>query len=273
MAEAWTKKEIEHHRKVLKKLYVQENKTISEIADKLGISQSTVFDRMKKLSIKSTPYLKKHYRNSRTGVKIPSKFSADLAEFIGIMLGDGSLTHFQVVVTLGNKEIVYARYVCDLIKKLFGIEAKIGVRVTGYCDVYIGSVRLTSYLFKMGLVRNKVKSQVDVPVWIMTKPEYMRACLRGFFDTDGSVYKLRFGNQISLCNASLPLLKSLQLMLLRLEYRPSSISLKNVYLTRRQDLKRFFEEIGSNHPKKRNRLKRLVEDNMRRSDSGYSRRL
>lgn len=115
--------------------------------------------------------------------------------------------------------------------------------------------------YLMGLVSNKTKKQVDVPRWIFKKPQYMKACLRGFFDTDGSVYKLKFGNQISLCNTSKPLLRSLQGMLLTLKYKPSSVSGKNLYLTRREDLNRFYLEIGSNNSPKNRRLTEIVRKN------------
>ena len=107
--------------------------------------------------------MKKNYLKKRNDVKIPNKRSEDLAEFFGIMLGDGHVSHFQVVVSLGNKEEIYAEHVSMLIKKIFKTNAKISLRSTGYRDVYLGSVDITSWLLKQGLVSNKVKSQVDVP--------------------------------------------------------------------------------------------------------------
>ena len=101
-----------------------------------------------------------------------------------------------------------------LITKIFKTKAKISLRSTGYRDVYLGSVVITSWLLKEGLVFNKVKSQVDIPRWIFKKPEFIRRFLRGFFDTDGSIYELRFGIQISLSNKSQPLLQSLHKLLL-----------------------------------------------------------
>src|ERR1019366_69525 len=102
---------------------------------------------------------------------------------------------------------------------------------------------ITSWLLKEGLVNNKVKSQVDIPKWIFKKPEFMQRFLRGFFDTDGSIYKLKFGIQISLSNKSQPMLKSLQRMLFKLGYNPSAVSADRVYLTGIPDVKRFFAEI------------------------------
>lgn len=199
--------------------------------------------------IKTIPEHKENYRNIRTDLKIPKHFSKELAEFIGIMLGDGKISHFQTLVTLGNKELHYARYVRDLMEHLFLVRPKILTRATGYHDVCIGSVLLTGWLISQGLVTHKVKYQVDAPEWLFSKKEYMKMCLRGFFDTDGSVYKLLFGIQLSFTNHSVPLLTSLQSMLLRLQYSPSRISSHKVYLTKKEDIERFFREIQPQNSK------------------------
>src|SRR3989344_3154088 len=50
-------------------------------------------------------------------ILIPS-FSSDLAEFIGIVLGDGGITSRQVVITLHkDDDRDYAEYVVGLVKK------------------------------------------------------------------------------------------------------------------------------------------------------------
>lgn len=173
------------------------------------------------------------------------------------MLGDGHVSHFQTVVTLGTKELEYVHYVASLMESLFGVSATILVRQDGYRDVYIGSVALTTWLRSKGLVHNKVASQVDVPSWIFAKTEFITAFLRGFFDTDGSVYGLRHGIQISLTNRSLLLLHSLRSMLITLQYRPSEVGSWRVYLTRRPEIRRFFAEIQPANTKHLRRYKHI----------------
>ena len=243
MAARWSTSEEETHKSELERLYVNENKSIAEIAKVLRLGQSTVFQRLQRLGIKSTPESKRGYNNVRRDIQIPKEYSASLAEFFGIMLGDGHLSSFQTVVTLGTKELEYVEYVAVRMRALFGVSASIFVRQDGYRDVYLGSSALTAWLKKEGLVHNKVASQVDVPSWIFGNQEYMISFLRGFFDTDGSIYKLRYGIQISLTNKSLPMLHSLRSMLLTLQYKPSEVSSWRVYLTRKTDIERFFNEI------------------------------
>src|SRR3989338_7696165 len=146
MARRWTKQEENKYHFELFDLYVKQNKNLREVSKILNISEQAVFRRLKRLGIKTEPHLKKNYLKKRTDVKIPNKYSEDLAEFFGIMLGDGHLSHFQVVVSLGNKEEKYAKHVRSLIKKIFKAGVKISVRSNGYRDVYLGSVAVTSWL-------------------------------------------------------------------------------------------------------------------------------
>jgi hypothetical protein len=258
MARRWNKKEEKKYRDELLDLYVKKNKSLGEIALILGIAEQTVFQRLCRLEIKTTPYLKENYLLKPKCVKIPKKYSSDMAEFFGIMLGDGHLSHFQVQVNLGTKEMEYAEYVRKLIGDIFKTNPKIAIRAKGYRDVYFGSTVVTSWLFKEGLVSNKVKAQVDIPKWIFTRKDFMNSFLRGFFDTDGSVYKLKYGIQISLTNHSRPLLVSLHKMLFALRYSSSVVNTHNIYITKRADLERFFNEIQPKNPKHTRRFKSFV---------------
>jgi DNA-binding transcriptional regulator WhiA len=264
MARKWTRDEKKFYRFQLIKLYIEENKTINEIGLILDISPSGVFDRLKRLNIPTIPQNKEKYRNQRSDIIIPNH-SNDLAEFIGIMLGDGHLSHFQTTVTLGSKEISYAQYVGELMKYLFGSMAHISLQNKEYRIVYIGSTQITDWLQVEGLVFNKVKSQVDVPNWIFEKDTYMERFIRGFFDTDGSVYELKYGIQISFTNRSRPLLRSLQQILLALNYNVSAISGYQLYITQIDDIRRFFREIAPKNLKHVERFKTFITryDNIR----------
>lgn len=243
MARRWNKTEENFYRNELRELYVRQNKTIAEIGALLKVSEKTVFDRLNRLGIPTNPKGKMGYCNRSRTVVIPKSRSEKLSEFYGIMLGDGHISRFQIVVTLGTKELSYVEYVAALMSELFDAKPTILVRKDGYRDVYFGSVDLIKYLKADGFVTNKVKYQVDIPEWIFEKKEWMNSFVRGFFDTDGSVYKLRFGIQVSFTNKSARLLISLHKMLIALGYNPSAISTDRIYLTRRKDLTKFFSEI------------------------------
>lgn len=258
MARRWTTDEENKYRAELIRLYVRENRSLKEVAKVLKIAEQTVFQRLNRLDIPTRPDLKTNYRNRRSDIIFPTVRSESLAEFFGIMLGDGHVSRFQILVTLGNKEESYAQHVCALMKKLFGASPSIGIRKTGYRDVYLGSVALAKWLFTEGLVSHKVAAQVRTPRWIFAKKKYMTAFLRGFFDTDGSVYKLKYGTQVSFTNMSKPLLRDLQEMLRALGYGASGISGNSVYLTKNADVRRFFREAGPANTKHRRRFAQCV---------------
>jgi intein/homing endonuclease len=249
MARKWTKEEVEKYKKELQYFYIKENKSIAEISTLLGISEKTVFKRLQRLNIKTNPSKKLGFRNKRNDIIIPKNYSENLAEVFGILLGDGHISKSQVLITLGSKEESYGKYVQKLFGKVFKCRVNQSIRNGGYLDMYIGSVELAGWFIKNGMVHHKVKSQVNCPLWIRENEKYIKRFLRGFFDTDGTVYKLRFGAQIAFTNASLPLLQSTRNMLLYLKYSPSLISSQKVYLTRRENLDRFFKEINPKNQK------------------------
>lgn len=241
----WTIREENKKRKELHELYVKQNKAIGEIGKILKIAESTVFDRMIRLGIPSTPERKANFCNRNTNVVIPKDLSPQLAEFIGILLGDGHLSKYQVWITVADIDKDYLFYILGLAKKLFKAEPNYFHRSKyPVNDIFIGSAALVNYFQDMGLVFNKVQQQVDVPKWIWSNSDYKKAFLKGFFDTDGSVYKLRFDVQMAFCNRSLFLLNSTRRMLMDLDFHPSKISCYNIYLTRKIDLRRYALEVG-----------------------------
>lgn len=241
----------------LQDLYITQNKTIGEIGKILNLAEATVYDRLLRLNIKPDRSKKKNSHSSPA--TIPYIHTKSLAEFFGVMLGDGHLTTYQVAVTLGNKELDYVNYVSNLIKKVFNVSPKIGIRPRGYYVVYFGSTKVVKWLQSNGLVFNKVRDQVKAPDWIFKKHFLMEGFLKGFFDTDGSVYRVRFGVQLSFSNKSLRLLKDVFNSLTLLDYHPSKISRSQVYLTKRKYVLKFFKHISPANIKHRQRFEEFVK--------------
>jgi len=239
-------------------LYVIQNKPISQIGKILHLAESTVYDRLLRLSIKPDRSRKKGF-NCVSPATIPCIHTRSLAEFIGVMLGDGHLTSSQVAVTLGNKELDYVNYISSLITKLFNVIPKILIRPRGYYVVYFGSVKVVRWLKSNGLVFNKVKEQVKAPDWIFRKEFLMEGFLKGFFDTDGSVYRLRFGVQLAFTNRSLPLLEDIYNCLSLLNYHPSKISRSQVYVTRKKCVLKFLKHVSPANIKHRQRFEEFVK--------------
>jgi len=118
---------------------------------------------------------------------LPKKLNIELAEFCGILLGDGGITKEQVTVTLNSEaDKEYVEYVNNLGSSLFSDKPTISKRKNCKAtDVRFSGKQLVEYLVKRGLkVGNKVRQQVDVPDWIKDSNLYRVACLKGLIDTD-----------------------------------------------------------------------------------------
>ncbi len=210
----------------------------------------------------------------RKSIKQPARSSL-LAEFIGIMLGDGCLSsRFQVEVAFNTKtDKKHGLYIQHVFQKLFHVSAPIRHRSEGYGGSIVASSRaLVEYLQTVGLIAgNKVHHQVDVPSWILENQIYQRACLRGLMDTDGSVYWYThrvYGHSyshVALCftNHSRPLLASVERMLLDYGFRPRRRP-HAVFLHRQEDVKRYFQIIGTSNPKHRRRFQDRPKEVIRR---------
>ena len=205
----------------------------------------------------------------RKVIRRPRK-SALLAEFVGIMLGDGCLSgRFQVGVSFNSAtDRAYGAYLQDLFQRLFAVSATIQPhsKTCGW-TVVASSRALVEHLQVLGLVQgNKVLHQVDVPTWILRKPSYRKACLRGLIDTDGSVYRYEhkvYGRKyahLALCftNRSHPLLRFMEETLTLNGYHPTVTGF-HVSLYRRAEVERYFDDIGTQNAKHLQRYQTYIQ--------------
>lgn len=245
MPKLWSQSEATSRRGELEKLYIRNNLPLKDVAWRLGLSQAGIYYRLRRLNIPIIRSRKPGFNNIRQDVVMPTNYSPELAEFIGIFLGDGGLRPTQVTITIHSNEGQYIQYILDLIEKIFAVKARAISRINENAKcIYFGSTRVVRFLLSMGLAENKVQQQVAVPIWIKKDITYQQACLRGLVDTGGSVYKLRYGVQASLTNRSIPLIQDARAMMVNLGYHPSRISDSRIYLTKRQDLIKYYREIG-----------------------------
>lgn len=208
------------------------------------------------LKRRNNPELLKKYMNSIT----KPKESTDLAEFIGIMLGDGGLTTYQCTVYLSSEtDQEYAKYVKELIKKLFRLTPGIHKhKKWKMLKVSVSGMNLVEYLKQKGLcIGNKVLLQAAVPQWIWSKPEYMRVCIRGLIDTDGcfTLHKYKVNKKeycypkICFSNRSQPLLSFVYQGLKQFGFNPKKTYKYGVWLHSQNEVRRYLKEIGTRNLK------------------------
>lgn len=187
-------------------------------------------------------------------------FSEDLAEFTGIVMGDGGLTNNQLVITLNYKDdSEYSKFVEKIIKKLFDIRAcKLKRKNTKVFIIRISRVELVRFCTKIGLkIGNKIKQQIDIPDWIKANSKFKIACLRGLIDTDGCVIIHKYRSRgkyytykkIAFTNRSLPLLKSVSAILNELNFKHRIGNNFDIRIEAMEDVRNYFKIVGTHNPK------------------------
>jgi hypothetical protein len=199
------------------------------------------------------------------------ELSPQLAELVGIMLGDGSIREYYATVSLNLwQEGEYAKFVLSLIESLFNISVMLHTEILkSTYTIRISSVNVVKFLDEIGLViGNKVEQQVGVPAWIFEDDETMRACVRGLMDTDGSVYLHRYKSggieygyvKLTFSNHSRTLLNDMRRMLNALGFSPATDGETKVTLNRQDEVLRYYDEIGTHNSLHTDRLQRLIEN-------------
>ncbi len=204
---------------------------------------------------------------TRKAIRTP-EYSEELAEFIGIFLGDGGFRNsWQVTVSFNHRaDRAYAEFIRGLVRRLFDLDAARYIRPRwSSADLVISSTTLVEFLESIGLPRGR-KSEVihAVPSWVSSVDAYRLACLRGLMDTDGCVYQHRYAvhgktyTYPKLCFAgSIPSLcqfveESFRQLGLRPYTHPNG---QRIYVTSVDAVHRYFDVVGTHNPRYQERFR------------------
>lgn len=132
-------------------------------------------------------------------MRFPDLYDPKLAEFTGIMLGDGSIGIYKckagdkikiqhkIQITLDSREIEFIEYVKNLVEDLFGVTARLCYRESNSVDIRSLRRDVLEFLTKqVGLKLSPKWERAIIPKQYMNNILELRV-LRGLFDTDGSV--------------------------------------------------------------------------------------
>src|SRR3989338_6156409 len=128
--------------------------------------------------------------NNIKSIEKPHK-SEKLAEFFGILFGDGHLSNYQASISTSlQTDREHALYTQKLIKDLFKIKPYLKVKKNeNVINVVASSRNLVKYLNENGMpIGNKIENNLTAPEWIKNNSLYRKGFIRGLFDTDGCVY-------------------------------------------------------------------------------------
>lgn len=270
--------------KLSSKLNLSEGYLRNELRNEKRYLSEEIYEKLCKITNKNFDHfiLKKLHKNwgqikggkkskgKTKSIKIP-KESEQLAEFYGIMLGDGNSHRTKFYNSRNNKRGVYQirivgdsrydnkyliNYIKSLIEKLFDIKVQQGMfkpkkgkfKSKNAMFLVAYGIELISFLERKGFKPgNKIKNKLGIPNWIKNNENFLRACLRGLYDTDGGAYKLNKQNtyQIVFTNFNLKLLEDTKEALTLLGISASKITKGNkIYITKKSELRKFLKLIG-----------------------------
>jgi len=250
---------IEQKREVISFIQNNPNCSVIDIQKQTRVSMGRVFGGIVN-AYKEADVTRSEMKNHKIN-SIEVKHTAELAEIMGIILGDGGLyaihrNKFSLIVTLNKLEMQYLRYVKSLCEnyfypyKFYAFDAAHSLMLQSQ-SVYIGK-----YILEAGMrLGDKIRSGVAMPEWIFQE-KLLKYFIRGMFDTDGCIYR-KYDDyaQIEFKLGSVPLILSLRRALIELNFNPTEIKGYHhskggaginwqFYLSRQSEVKRFFEEIN-----------------------------
>lgn len=193
---------------------------------------------------------------NRYGAFVPLMQNKALAELVGILLGDGSFYvsgyNNEVDIALDTKDLNYKNYVKTLLQKSTNAYVYEKYAKNSNCvHLRISRKLITIELLELSLKKagNKINNKVTIPPWIWTNKSFIKACVRGLIDTDGSLYRLKpqWPNlfQLSFKNNDKVLLRDTRRAFLVLGFHPSRIFGNRIVVTQQEDICRYINLIGT----------------------------
>jgi len=199
-------------------------------------------------------------------------YSEKLAEFIGIMLGDGSICSYPdkssyTIYVCGNATTdkdYLIKHVKNLAEQVLNINFKIKHHSNPEQDglyLYVYGKKYVELFNNLGLPSgNKMKNNICIPNWIFKNKKFVRACIRGFFDTDGSIYRHWNSDRyfIEFTTNSLELQKTITKALNMLDYTSSRWfrakgSSWRCGIYKKDEVRKFLKDVGTHNSKHRRR--------------------
>jgi len=194
-------------------------------------------------------------------IKLPKKMSEELAEEIGVHMGDGCLSYnknYFSVKCNKKEEKYFIDYLFKLYNHLYNLDLKL-MRLSSVSGFEIYSRAIFEFKNKViGLPYGEKVWRLNIPQPIIETKNRRIYCsfIRGLFDTDGCVY-IRYKRYpiISITIKSKILINQLADMFKKLGFIPAVYN-HTITLNGPTMLEKWLKEIGSNNPKNIDRLKK-----------------
>jgi DNA-binding transcriptional regulator WhiA len=182
-----------------------------------------------------------------------------LAELYGAMIGDGCLsesksegrTRRRAILTgnLKNDMVYYNEGIRSIISENFDVKGYLQKRSKRNCVYLVMSESIFDFFKLLNFPVGK-KNKLEIPVSLMNDGTLSKACVRGIFDTDGSIYR-RYSDKnylvIQFKMKSRKVIEQIRIILLNSGFSPNKIivdgSCSVLRLTKQKEIHRFFDEV------------------------------
>jgi len=203
--------------------------------------------------------------DEKRGITFPKIMTRELAEEIGIHIGDGTLPNKKYYFSVRggmDEEDYFTDFVIPLYKKIYNLDLRL-LKRSRACGFEVNSKAL--YLFKnktLGIVTGCKTNRIEVPKQIICgdDKEIMQAFIRGVFDTDGCFYGSKKGRYpvISLTIKSKKAIHQIYEILEKLGFCPY-LHIKEYVITLNGPMRfiKWMREIGTNNPKHKRRIEKI----------------
>ena len=132
------------------------------------------------------------YKNSTFWVKLPNGFSEALCRFIGILHGDGNMSHGRILITDKCKD--YHLTVSNLFEEIFGAKPNL-FHDKNRNSYYSHLKRKAVYLFLVEVLevpRGSVRKNLSLAAYVKTWDSKLKGSyLGGLLDSEGHISKLQ----------------------------------------------------------------------------------
>ena len=240
----------------------------------------------------------------RSGITIPTKLTEEVAEFLGIMVGDGhvgirqnkigkkSYKHYELYICGNLKDYDHhARYINSLIHKIFNIKFRVITRTRDNTVILRKDSKAIVTFLRNDMGIPQKKDEIRIPNCIMEAPPAIKAAfIRGLADADftltvkkkeGTYYPVVQG-----CSKSEQLMIDICAILKQLNIKHCSLIEESyykkrnvtyirsrVYVNGRKNINNWFTKIGFANPRHLEKYKRYLqywrERNQKKSNNKY----
>jgi len=170
------------------------------------------------------------------------KKNGDLAELIGVILGDGNIYLFprtECLRIVGNfKNKGFATRYANLIKNVFGKTPRVSKRKSSNAtDIVIYEKYLSK---RLGIPSGtRAKSNIKIPLWIKTNQNFSIRYLRGLYEAEGSLcfHQKTYTHKFLFSNRNASMLKNVFQLVTMLGFHPHT-SVNQVQISRKEEVQK-----------------------------------